>query len=140
MTRARDLACAAGLLAMLAAGCAGDALRVTLPGFAAEGDLVVPGAARAVSASAAATLRGMNLFVATGRDGESVRVSSATPSGRKFTLWFRARKGESGEQTSVRIEWAKEADEAFWAQLQSALTGAASTDSPQTTGPGVLAK
>jgi hypothetical protein len=117
------MARAAGLLAVLAAGCAGSSLHLALPGFGPGGcdDLVLPGPPKAASAAALDTLRGMNLFVSCGRDGEAVRVTSVTPSGRKFTLWFRPKKGDKGEQTAVRIEWAKEADEAFWAQVQVAL-------------------
>ena len=109
---------------LLAAGCWPDSAFLN-PGWTTGGRCqVVPGSPEGVSLAAQAALGRMGLFVRAGRDGQAVRLRSATASGRRFTLVLEAQQSVAGKETRLRVEWEGEAEEEFWPAFLGVLTPA----------------
>jgi hypothetical protein len=123
---------AAGAVVLLAVGgCTLDQFRVNFLGLSPDaGGHLVAGSLESVEASTTGILRQMGLFVTSSRAGETVRLSGATRTGRRFTLVLRRQKTEQGEQTRVNIEWQNERDDNFWFELGGQLVGGGRVSSP----------
>ena len=105
----------------LVAGCTLDSMSLNVFGTARGDGPVVAGSLDVVSASTQKALSDMNLFVSVHRDGDVMKLTSTTPSGKRFTLLLKARKTDHGDETQVSIQWEKDADDAFWLQLAGAI-------------------
>jgi len=103
-------------------GCTLDSFSLSALGTAKDdGGPVVVGSLDVVTASTQNAMHDLGLFVSTSRDGNTARLTSTTPGGKRFTLLLRATKTDHGDETQVSIKWEKEADDAFWLQLTGAL-------------------
>jgi hypothetical protein len=114
------IVCAACLL--LATGCVAGSfldLRVWSPKGSEQ---VVLGSPERVSFTVQAALSHMGLFVRANREGEDIRISSTSPAGKHFTLVLKRKPSPQGDSTVIRVDWEKEADEAFWLELAGELT------------------
>jgi hypothetical protein len=122
MTRVKGMVCAAAVLLLAAAGC--DSLRnfqLTGTALLAAGgnERVVAGSLDVVAASTQDTLRGLGLVVTATREGEAVRLRTATQSGQHFDLVLTREKSEHGDLTHVRFEWERDRDENVELQILS---------------------
>ena len=105
----------------LLAGCTLDAFSLAAFGTAKGDGPVVAGSLEVVTAASQKAMGDMGLFVSVRRDGESAKLTSTTPGGKRFTLVLKSRKTDHGDETQVSIQWEKEADQAFWLQLTTAI-------------------
>jgi hypothetical protein len=130
MRKSYGLIGAASLCLFMASGCALDSFSLTAF-TASKGDgPVVQGSLNAVASTAQKAMGEMGLFVSVRRDAESAKLTSTTPSGKRFTLVLKAHKTDHGDETQVSIQWEKEADQAFWLQLTAAVVAPKSEQTP----------
>ena len=110
---------AAGLMFLLAAGCASTdvAAFFALQSQTAGHDRVVSGSAEVVAQSAQATLQQMGLAATVSQKGEAIYIASKTGKGAKFTLVLTREPSKNGEQTRVHVEWDGPVDEQTGFQL-----------------------
>jgi len=117
VAKARQLICAAGVLCLGLAGCAGgdrpwDNFSV---GFLAtpqnSRERAVAGSLDDVSLAAQTTLRRANLQIQVTQDDGVVRIASATRSGRSFTLILTEEKKDLLPYTHVRMQWNDSAED-----------------------------
>ena len=121
MARSRGLV-VASCLCLFLGGCTLDSLSLSALGTAkGDGGPVVAGSLDVVTASTQNAMRDMGLFVSTSRDGNTARLTSTTPGGKRFVLSLKSRKTDHGDETQVSIKWEKEADDAFFLRLTGAL-------------------
>lgn len=121
-------------VAVFLVGCAIDSFSLSALGTAKDdGGPVVVGSVDVAAASTQKALGDMGLFVSMKRDGDTARLTSTTPGGKRFTLTLKARKTEHGDETQVSIKWEKEADDAFWAQFALVLAGRRPAAAPDVT-------
>jgi len=130
MARSHGLIGAACVCVFFVSGCTLDSFSLNVFGTAKDDGPVVAGSLDAVSASTTDTLRNMGLFVSTHRDGDTVKLTSTTRDGKRFTLLLKARKTDHGDETTVGIRWEKDADEGFWLQLAEGLARPQAAPSP----------
>jgi hypothetical protein len=105
----------------LLAGCTLDTFSLAAFGTSKGDGPVVAGSLDVVTAASQKAMGDMGLFVSIHRDGESAKLTSTTPGGKRFTLVLKSRKTDHGDETQVSIQWEKEADQAFWLQLSAAV-------------------
>jgi hypothetical protein len=105
----------------LLAGCTLDAFSLAAFGTSKGDGPVVAGSLDVVTTASQKAMGDMGLFVSVRRDGESAKLTSTTPGGKRFTLVLKSRKTDHGDETQVSIQWEKEADQAFWLQLTAAI-------------------
>jgi hypothetical protein len=130
MARCYGLIGAVGVGLLLVAGCTMDSFSLTALGVVKSEGPVIAGSLDATTVAAQQTLRGdMGLFVTTHRDSDTVKLTSTTAGGKRFTLVLKAHKTDHGEETQASIQWEKDADDAFWIQLAAKLA------KPQPTSP-----
>ena len=122
MVKAYGLIGAAFFGVFLIAGCTLDTFSVTAFGTAKSDGPVVAGSLDAVTAASQKAMGDLGLFVSVRHDGETAKLTSTTPSGKRFTLVLKSHKTAQGEETQVNIQWEKDADPAFWLQLAAAIT------------------
>ena len=132
MVKTYGLIGAACTCLFLVAGCTLDSFSLAAFGTAKGDGPVVAGSLDAVVAASQKAMGEMNLFVSARRDGETAKLTSTTPSGKRFTLVLKARKTDHGEETQVSIQWEKEADQTFWLQLAAAVAAPKSDTAPLT--------
>lgn len=120
----------AGLLLVMTAGCSLDSMTLSFNG--GTKDFVYPGKLENVFTQIQLTLPGLGVTAKTERYTEMYRITGVTPRGQKFVLTLKSVKAERPEleQTSLRIDWEKTADDQMWLQLLKAL---------QTPAPGQMA-
>ncbi len=106
----------------LLAGCTLDSFSLAAFGTSKGDGPVVAGSLDVVTGSTQKAMGDLGLFVSVRRDGDSARLTSTTPGGKRFTLVLKSRKTDHGDETLVTIQWEKEADQAFWLQLAAAVT------------------
>ena len=117
-------------LCLFLVGCTLDSFSLSALGTAKDdGAPVVAGSLDVVTASTQKAMSDMGLFVSTSRDGNTARLTSTTPGGKRFVLSLRASKTDHGDETQVSIKWEKEADDAFWLQLTGVLVRPSATAS-----------
>ncbi len=123
MARTYQILCAAALAAFGLPGCSGFQLSsiFSLQSDASGHDRVVNGSVEAVAQSTQAALNQMGLVAVVNRKGESVRISSQTANGTRFTLVLTRENLQGGEQTRVRMEWDGATDEQTAFQLLSQI-------------------
>jgi hypothetical protein len=112
MTRRLGVVCAAALL-LAAAGCSLGSFLVSMTGPDGK-QQVVAGSVDEVSARLQAALGHVGVTVMENRQGQDVRLTGVTRSGKKFALVLKRQKTENVERTAIAVEWEKEADEQFW--------------------------
>jgi hypothetical protein len=130
MTRSHGLIGMACVCLFLASGCTLDTFALNVFGTDRGNGPVVAGSLDAVAASTQKTLSDMHLSVSARRDGDAVKLTSTTPGGKRFTLVLKARKADHGDETTVNIQWEKDADDAFWLQLAANLARPAAAPAP----------
>jgi hypothetical protein len=121
MTKAHGLTAAAFTCLFLVAGCTMDSFSLSAFGTAKGDGPVVAGSLDVVTAASQKAMGDLGLFVSVRHDGESAKLTSTTPGGKRFTLVLKSRKTDHGDETQVSIQWEKEADQAFWLQLSAAI-------------------
>jgi hypothetical protein len=124
MAGLRYSGCAGALL--LLAGCWTDGSSLHQRWLVVLRSRELPGTPATVADAAVTFLSQKRLFVSKRRDGEGIRLDSTSPSGKRFTLHLSAETFAGAQQTRARIDWEKEADQAFWDELQEALIRATS--------------
>lgn len=95
-----------------------DSLWVSTP----KGDLILSGSPRDVALMMQSRLNQLGLMVTQNGDGDTVRISSSSPSGKKFTMVLERDKEGPGTRTRVRIDWENGKDEEMHAKLLAAGT------------------
>ena len=133
MVKTYGLIGAACTCLFLVAGCTLDSFSLAAFGTAKGDGPVVAGSLDAVAAASQKAMGEMNLFVSVRRDGETAKLTSTTPSGKRFTLVLKGRKTDHGDETQVNIKWEKDADQAFWLQLAAVVAAPKSEKAPLTT-------
>jgi hypothetical protein len=126
MRRPKGIICAGGLL-LLTLGCMPHQVRrdsVKADAQAKSKDsqttahvYYVPGAMETVSVSTKNALRKMGLLVQATPEGESLRLSTASKSGQRFSLLLTRAMTVSGERTEVRVDWQNNPELDLWADL-----------------------
>jgi len=130
MARSHGLIGAACVCLFFVSGCTIDSFALNVLGTDKGDGPVVAGSLDVVAVSTQNALRDMGLFVSTHRDADTVKLTSTTKDGKRFTLLLQARKTDHGDETTVSIHWEKDADDAFWLQLAANLTRPAAAPSP----------
>ncbi len=121
MIRSHGLAGAAVVCLFFIAGCTMDSFSLTAFGVAKGDGPVVAGSLDVVTANSQKAMGNLGLFVSVRHDGDTAKLTSTTPGGKRFTLVLKSRKTDHGDETQVSIQWEKEADQAFWLQLSAAI-------------------
>ena len=131
MTKSHGLVGAACVCLFFVSGCTLDSFSLNVFGTGKGDGPVVAGSLDMVAASTQKVLGDMKLFVTTHRDSDTVKLTSTTPGGKRFTLVLKARKTDHGDETTVNIQWEKDADDAFWLQLAANLARPAVAPPPE---------
>jgi hypothetical protein len=111
----------AGLLLVAAAGCMNGSFLASWPGPGGK-QQIVSGSVDQVSAKLRASLGNVGINVTATPDGDNLRLSGVTKSGKKFSLLLKKQYAGGGERTAVTIDWEGEADEEFWLTLVQWVT------------------
>ncbi len=119
MTRRLGVVCAAALL-VATAGCSLNSFLVSATGPDGK-QQVVAGSVDEVSARLQASLSRVGVQVLASRQGEDVRLTGATRSGKRFALVLKRQKADNVERTAIAVEWEKEADDQFWSAVVDLL-------------------
>jgi hypothetical protein len=119
----------------LVAGCALDSFSLSAFGTSKGDGPVIAGSLDAVAVSSQKAMSEMNLFVSVRRDGDTAKLTSTTPGGKRFTLVLKGRKTAHGDETQLSIQWEKEADDAFWLQLAAAVAAPKAERAPSAATP-----
>jgi hypothetical protein len=117
MSRAGAMVCVAALFLSTLSGCVLDSTSLNVFAVSNDNEKVISGSLESVTTSTTDHLRSMGVFVERKQEGETIRLSSCTKNGKRFTLVLISVKGSHGDQTRVRIEWIDEADVSFWLGL-----------------------
>jgi hypothetical protein len=112
MSRRLGVVCAAALLAA-AAGCTVDSFLASFTGPNGQQE-VVAGSVDQVSANLQAALGRVGVQATATHQGQDVRLSGVTHSGRKFTLLLTRQNAGGAEKTVIAVQWEADADEQFW--------------------------
>jgi hypothetical protein len=124
MARQWALSCAGGCLLFFLAGCTPSSFFLNLGMTTGPAQQhVVAGSPEAVSLMTQAALGRMGLFVKATKEGQAIRLTSSTRSGKRFSLVLDSQKTEGMEQTSIALHWEKDGDETFWMQFLTAFAG-----------------
>jgi hypothetical protein len=131
MSRRTEMVCAAALL-FAAAGCSASSLLLSWVGSGGKRQ-VVSGSINDVAAHLQASLGKLNIIVAVNpMDKDTIKLNGQTKSGKRFALVLKRQTTSEGENTSLSVEWEKDADEKFWAIVLDLLVNPAPlvTDAP----------
>jgi hypothetical protein len=121
MARLAGMVGATGLVCLLLAGCSLTDFNLNASAFLASGDKdrVVAGSLETVAASTEESLQQLGLFVTRTREGESIRLTTTTKAGQRFSLVLTRQPSDRGELTRVRFEWDNTRDENMELQILS---------------------
>jgi hypothetical protein len=106
----------AGLLLVAAAGCTTGSFLVSWPGLGGK-QQIVSGSVDQVSAKLRTALGNVGISVTANQEGDNLRLSGTTKSGKKFSLLLKQQYSGGGPRTAIVIDWQGEADEEFWATV-----------------------
>jgi hypothetical protein len=123
----------AGALLIAVAGCATGSFLLSLPGANGK-QQVVAGSVDQVSAKLQAALGRVGISATASRQGEDVRLSGVTKTGKQFYLVLKRKQTDAGERTAVSVEWADGADDQFWVTVVQLLVPPASVSQSSASG------
>ena len=130
MPRPFGLVCAGALL-LAAVGCTMDSFYLTLTG-SQRNESPVAGSITMVKDTLKAALQARQCKgVHEVANGEEIRVTGMTPSGKKFDFILQRQKTPYGEQTLVALEGEREAQEFLWQGVMLTMTAPHMPAGPQ---------